>query len=299
MIDLKPIRKHQMLGAAGLLLASAFAAAQATPPQSIPPAQTDATAQTSNVDMPANATGKAPLANTDREGFWGHVNPFARKKWVNRQVDPIKDRVNELDELQAKNANDIKDVDARATAGITRAMTSAQVADAHAADAASRADQANSVAVAATAKTNFLNGAVSNLDQYQKVNAVLLPFYKGRTTLTVKQKADLDDVATALANQKGYIVEVQGYSRAGIAPSQAMADSVVRYLVEAHQVPVYRIYRTGMGRSTEVASTDGEQPLSNGVRVTVLQNSLATMGSNTPAPNPPASSASNSPVPTP
>jgi outer membrane protein OmpA-like peptidoglycan-associated protein len=283
MNELKSIRKHQILGTAGLFLASAFAAAQATPPQNIPAAQPAASTSTpSNVDMPANATGQAPLATTDHEGFWGHMNPFARKKWVNRQVDPVKDRVNELDELQAKNANDIKDVDARATAGINHAMTSAQTADAHAADAASRADQANSVAVAASAKTNSLNGTVSNLDQYSKVNAVSMPFYKGRTTLTTRQKADLDEVATALANQKGYIVEVQGYSRAGVAPSQAMADSVVRYLVEAHQVPVYRIYRTGMGRNTEVAAADGEKPLTNGVRVTVMQNSLATMGSETP-----------------
>ena len=39
------------------------------------------------------------------------MNPFARKKWVAREVDPIRDRTNELDQLQAKNANDIKDVD--------------------------------------------------------------------------------------------------------------------------------------------------------------------------------------------
>jgi hypothetical protein len=105
-------------------------------------------------------------------------------------------------------------------------------------------------------------------------------FLHGRTTLTAAQKADLDQVAETLASQKGYIVEVQGYSRAGVAPSQAMADSVVRYLVEAHQIPVYRIYRTGMGRvkPDETAAADGEKPLTNGVKVTVLHNSLATMG---------------------
>ena len=46
-----------------------------------------------------NATGKAPLAAPSREGFWGRVNPFARKKYVQRQTEPIRDRVNELDEL--------------------------------------------------------------------------------------------------------------------------------------------------------------------------------------------------------
>ncbi len=93
-------------------------------------------------------------------------------------------------------------------------------------------------------------------------------------------------MATSLAAQKGYIIEVQGYSRGGVQSSQAMADSVVRYLVTAHQVPVYRIYRTGLGKqvpaasaATATASATGngetEKPLTNGVRVTVLHNSLA------------------------
>jgi hypothetical protein len=60
-----------------------------------------------------------------------------------------------------------------------------------------------------------------------------------------------------------------------VQTSQAMADSVVRYLVE-HQVPVYRIYRAALGKQT-VASADGEKPITNGVRVTLLHNSLASM----------------------
>ena len=230
------------------------------------------------------ATGQ-PLQTQSHEGFWGHVNPFARKTWVHRQVDPIKDRANELDELQAKNANDIKDVDARATAGVGRAMDAAGAADAHAADAQGRADKANSLAVTADGRTTELNGTVSNLDQYQQVSMKTMPFVAGHTALTAKQKSDLDEVADSLAAEKGYIVEVEGYSRGGVTSSQAMADSVVRYLVVAHQVPVYRIYRTGLG--AQKLTTDASvKPLSNGVRVTVLHNSLATMGSNTTAPVP-------------
>src|SRR5208282_1022500 len=51
-----------------------------------------------------NATGKAPLAPPSREGFWGRVNPFARKSYVKRQTEPIRDRVNELDELTSANS---------------------------------------------------------------------------------------------------------------------------------------------------------------------------------------------------
>ena len=240
-----------------------------------------ATPETAPQMTPQNtvtATGK-PLETQSHEGFWGHVNPFARKTWVHRQVDPIADRANELDELQAKNANDIKDVDARSTAGVNKAMNAAGAADAHAAEAQSRADQANSLAVTADGRTTALNGTVSNLDQYQQVSSKAMPFTAGHTTLTAKQKADLDEVADSLASEKGYIVEVEGYSRGGVSSSQAMADSVVRYLVVAHQVPVYRIYRTGLG--AQKLTTDASvKPISNGVRVTVLHNSLATMGTN-------------------
>lgn len=225
------------------------------------------------------ATGK-PLEQQSREGFWGHMNPFARKKWVHRQIDPIKDRANELDQLQSKNARDIRDVDTRATAGIARANAAARDADAHAGDAANRADAANSLAVSADGKTTALHGTVANLDQYSEVRALAIPFAGGRTALGPKAKESLDTVAASLGSQKGYIVEVQGYSRAGVTNSQAMADSVVRYLVTAHQVPIYRIYRTGVGKQAAAAGS-AHETLTNGVRVTILQNSLATLNPGT------------------
>lgn len=291
---MKNLKTNQLLAATSLFLVGALGSAVAQTPatpagastQQVPMAQSPVTgattAATTGSMNPDNtgtyATGK-PLDTTAHEGFWGHVNPLARKKWVHRQIDPIKDRTNELDQLQAKNANDIHDVDSRATAGIGRAMTAASAADAHATDAATRANQANSLAVSADGKTTSLNGTVANLDQYSKVNSTDVAFLKGRTALSTKQKANLDEVATALATEKGYVVEVQGYSRAGVASSQAMADSVVRYLVTAHQVPVYRIYRTGLGKVKQMPSEDATaKPLANGVRVTVLHNSLATMG---------------------
>ena len=70
----------------------------------------------------------------------------ARKKYVNRQLDPVRGRVNELDELTAKNAKMIADVDARATEGIRKAMSKANEADTHALDAGNRANQAQQTA---------------------------------------------------------------------------------------------------------------------------------------------------------
>jgi outer membrane protein OmpA-like peptidoglycan-associated protein len=270
------------LGLSVFLLGSALgvsALAQSSTPQ---PATDQAAASSSPSSMSPDdkatyATGK-PLEMQSKEGFWGHVNPFARKKWVNRQVTPIKDQVNELDQLQSKNANDIKDVDSRSQAGIKNAMFTANTADQHAQDAANRANSAQALAGNASTRTDALGNTVGNLDQYQTVSATAVPFVSGHTALGPKAKADLDSLASTLAGEKGYIIEVQGYSRSGVQSSQAMADSVVRYLVTEHQVPVYRIYRTGLGRNT-AKSTGDETAIVNGVEVKLLHNSLASMSS--------------------
>ena len=86
-----------------------------------------------------------PLS-TPKEGFWGRVYPFARKKWVKRQIDPINDRLSELDEVNAKNAQDIKDVDARAQAGIRKAQSAADAANQVAMAANTQAQNASSTA---------------------------------------------------------------------------------------------------------------------------------------------------------
>jgi len=278
-------------GLSVLLLGSALgvsAFAQSNAPAAQPADATAASASSSMNpdDKGTYATGK-PLEQQSKEGFWGHMNPLARKKWVNRQVSPIKGQVNELDQLQAKNANDIKDVDSRSQAGIKNALNAANTADQHAQDAANRANSAQALAGNASGRTDALGNTVGNLDQYQTVSATAVPFASGRTTLGPKAKTDLDSLATTLAGEKGYIIEVQGYSKSGVQSSQAMADAVVRYLVTEHQVPVYRIYRTGLGKNT--AKSDGDQKaIVNGVQVTLMHNSLATMGS---------SSASNSAAP--
>jgi outer membrane protein OmpA-like peptidoglycan-associated protein len=263
---------------------TAFAQTSTTPTQTTPDQAAASSNSTANTtDTSTYATGK-PLSDQSKEGFWGHMNPFARKKWVNRQTAPIKDQVNELDQLQAKNANDIKDVDARAQAGIKNAMNAANTADQHAQDASKRANAANQLASNASTRTDALGNTVGNLDQYQKVSATSVKFAPGRTTLGPTGKSDLDALATTLGNEKGYIIEVQGYSKAGVQTSQAMADAVARYLVTEHQVPVYRIYKTGLGKNT-AQPTDGEEAIVNGVRVTLLHNSLATMNGTTASNN--------------
>src|SRR5205814_6085892 len=122
------------------------ALAQNSSPSGQDQSQPAASQQTQSGD---SATGKQPLQAPAREGFWGRVNPFARKKYVQRQTEPIRDRVNELDELTAANSKMIKDVDGRAQEGIKMASAKATEADQHAVDAGNKATQAQNTATQA------------------------------------------------------------------------------------------------------------------------------------------------------
>jgi outer membrane protein OmpA-like peptidoglycan-associated protein len=252
--------------------------------------QTSSTTQPADQSTSTTATGKQPLQYDTHQGFWGKINPFARKKYVQRQVQPIQDRVNELDELTAANSKMIKDVDARAQQGIQLASAKANEADQHAIDAANKAEMAQQTATQASTRLSTVETVVGNIDQYKATTQAEIRFRPGQTMLSKKAKEALDEMATPLKNQRGYIVEVQGFSsgrgQAAIAVSQKMADSVVRYLVLNHEIPVYRIYVVGMGNAP-VAESQGRHVSGGRVEISLLKNDLeqlaATPTSSTPA----------------
>jgi outer membrane protein OmpA-like peptidoglycan-associated protein len=243
---------------------------------------------TSQSPSTVGASGKQPLQPEAREGFWGRVNPFARKKYVQRQTAPIRDRVNELDELTASNSKSIKDTDSRAQQGIQLASAKANEADQHAIDAGNKATTAQQTATQANTRIGNVEQVVSNIDQYKASNQTEIRFRPGQAVLSKNAKSALDDLATPLKDQRGYIVEVQGFSsgkgQAAIATSQRMADAVVRYLVENHDVPVYRIYVVGMGNAPVPSAPDeqGTKRTSGGrVEISLLKNNLEAL--NAPA----------------
>ena len=236
------------------------------------------------------ASGKPALQPDTHEGFWGKINPFARKKYVQRQTAPIRDRVNELDELTNANSKMIKDVDARATEGIRLASTKANEADQHALEATNKAQMAHQTATQANTRLTTVEQVVGNIDQYKATTQTEIRFRPGQSVLSKNAKAALDEMATPLKDQRGYIIEVQGFSsgrgQAAIATSQKMAESVVRYLVLNHDVPVYRIFVVGMGNAP--ASTDDQaktKRVSGGrVEISLLKNDLEQLSANTAAP---------------
>src|SRR5271167_3286172 len=233
------------------------------------------------------ATGKAPLAPPSREGFWGRMNPFARKNYVKRQTEPIRDRVNELDDLTAANSRNIKDTDARAQAGIKLASDKADQADQHAVEAGNKATMAQQSAQQATTRIQTVETVVGNIDQYKASNQTEIRFRPGQTVLSKNAKDALDQMATGVKGQRGYIIEVQGFSsgkgQTAITNSQKMAESVVRYMVLNNEIPVYRIYLVGMGNAP-VEGADAKHISGGRVEISLLKNDLEQLSSNSSAP---------------
>ncbi len=244
------IRSLMVLPLAATMMLPAMAQQSASQDQNQATQSQPAQNQAQSDDQISN---RQPLQPETREGFWGKLNPFARKKYVQRQMTPIRNRVNELDELTAANSKNIKDVDARAQEGIRQASAKADQADQHALEAGNRAQAAHQTAQQASTRLQTVEQVVTNLDQYAPTNQTEIRFRSGQSALSKSAKEALDEVATQLQNQRGYIVEVQGFapgsSAASIQSSQKMADAVVRYLVINHEIPVYRISTLGMGNA--------------------------------------------------
>jgi outer membrane protein OmpA-like peptidoglycan-associated protein len=232
-------------------------------------------------------TGREPLPPSTPHDFWDGddpnlgsliLHPFARKAWVRRQTEPIKDRINELDEITGENATKIRDIDARSQRGLQLASEKTNLADQHATDAGNKAQTANLAATDATTRVSTAEQVVGNLDQYKASTQTEIRFRPGQTLLSKQAKDALDQMATPLKDQHNYVIEVRGFSpgrgQAAIAASQKMADSVVRYLVLTHSIPVYRIYTVGMG-SAPVAGEEGtKRPAGARVEVSLLKNDV-------------------------
>jgi outer membrane protein OmpA-like peptidoglycan-associated protein len=231
-----------------------------------------------------------PLNNQSKEGFWGRVNPMARKKWVKKQTDPINDRLTELDEVNAKNAKDIQDVDARAQAGIKQAQSTADQANQAATAASTQAQNANQIATTASGHVDQLHTTVNGIDMYKPINELDVPFKRGSTMLSEDAKGQLDQLAQSLKDHKGYVVEIEGHNPArgvvGIQNSERETAAVRRYLVE-HDIPVYRVHAVALGNAQMASNNTGEQqetkPARNGsVHIRLMENSLAARDAASP-----------------
>src|SRR5208337_3761620 len=83
---------------------------------------------------------------------------------------------------------------------------------------------AQQTAQQANTRLNTVEQVVTNIDQYQPTTQTEILFKPGQTVLSEKAKNAIDEMATPLKDQRGYVVEVQGFAsghgQVAIATSQ-------------------------------------------------------------------------------
>lgn len=208
----------------------------------------------------------------------------ATKNYVRNQTTPIIQQTNELEDQTAANHRNLQDVDSRAQKGIQQAQTAASTADQKAIAAGQSATQAQQSAQEALNHADSLASVVSNLDTYHQVADAQVHFGFNKSTLTAKDKQELDTFAGQLANAKSYILEITGGTDSvgskdyNYQLSEMRAEAVAQYLATKYNVPAHKFYLIGIGKDDEVSSnrTAAGRAKNRRVEIQMLSNSTQT-----------------------
>lgn len=211
----------------------------------------------------------------------------ATKKYVAQQVTPVEAHVSSVENKNdAKNADQDKiiadqgkqvgdlqtdlsrtkerlsDTDSKAVAaGQSAAAANQAAAQANtAAGAAQRsADGARSAADQAQQNVTRLERTVDGMNKFEMTKSVTVLFPINDSKLSADDKKDLDDFAKQVEGLQRYMIEIQGFTdktgsaQTNVTLSNARADSVARYLVNEHKVPLHDISMLGSGYALPVA----------------------------------------------
>ena len=223
----------------------------------------------------------------------------ASKNYVKQQTTPLINKTNELDDLTAKNSKDIKDVDARAQAGIQAVNAKTADVEQKAQAAGQTAASAQQTADAANGRVGVLTNTVANLDNYHAVAETSVKFGFNKDNLTPQAQQALDQLAASFASTKGYIIALEGGTDS-VGPadynydlSQRRASSVIQYLATKYNVPAYKIYVIGLGKDKPAESNKTATGRADNRRVDV-RLMTNTVGDTTPT-STPATTGQNNP----
>jgi OmpA-OmpF porin, OOP family len=138
------------------------------------------------------------------------------------------------------------------------------------------AKAAQETADAAVAGVNATNERISALDDYQSQTSQSILFKVGSSVLLPEAKQQLDQIAQQAGTAKGYVLQVSGFASADGSTeanrrlSQRRAETVIRYLVENHNIPLRRIITPyGYGELQPVADNTTREGRAENRRVEV------------------------------
>jgi OmpA-OmpF porin, OOP family len=212
----------------------------------------------------------------------------ARKSYVRKQVEPIIEKINRLDDETAKNTNEIKHVDARSEQGVQALMTRTDQVASQADTAGQQAAKAQQTADNASRQVTALSGVVSNLEKYRVVNQASVHFALDRDTLTTEAEKTLDELASQLSTTRNYVITVEGGTdSAGDEQynydlSHRRADTVMHYLAAKYGVPAFKIHVVGLGGDRPVAPNNTASGRAQNRRADVQ---MLSSGETSPQPN--------------
>jgi OOP family OmpA-OmpF porin len=161
---------------------------------------------------------------------------------VEGRVGTAEGRIGEAEQNATRMSGQLDELAAVSNAAAGGAVAAQETAD--------RAVQGVSVA----------NDRINSLDDYTPAQSIQINFKLRSAVLTPESKTSLDQVAEYAKSAKGFLIEVTGYAyesknkNVNRQLSQQRAETVVRYLVENHNIPLRRILTPfGYGASNPVA----------------------------------------------
>ena len=220
----------------------------------------------------------------------GNLWPFASKKNIKQLIDPLSGRVTELEEVNRQQGARIKEIDERTQKALRETLSKTEEADSKAMGADRKATEAGTAANKAYASVgeteNRLSNRLQNVENYQPMKTVQVNFKPGQTKIDENARTALDELAAGLKESKGYLLEIEGFAdpsgsnQSNLELSRQRASSVVRYLSEKHEIPLFRMRTIGMGVEKMMASqSPQDKKMSRRVDIHVLRNDVKEMAS--------------------
>jgi len=188
---------------------------------------------------------------------------------VEKELEAAQNRLSETEQNAQRlsgQVQELSEVSNTARAGAQKAQESADQAMSAATSARTFAEER----VAAT------NERISALDEYSVQSTVVVLFAADSADLSAAAKSDLQAAAARLESEKGYLVEVAGFTSSDGDPdynrrlSQRRADSVIQYMAETFGIPLRRfVTPMGYGENQPVADNQTRAGRSQNRRVEV------------------------------
>lgn len=213
----------------------------------------------------------------------------ATKKYVNRQISPVEQRVGGVEKKTTEQASALEGLNTDISktrervgdldAGLQKTTQAAAEANAAAQQANSAAQQAGQSAKDARAyaeqRGNTLEQFIEARDRFKLARTEQILFRSGSAVLTNEAKAALDAIAKDSSGKARLILEIQGFTdntgpaHTNIALSQRRAEAVVRYLTTIHNIPLRSIHLIGSGEEAPMADNKTRQGRKQNRRVEV------------------------------